>query len=169
MPKDITTTVYTFDELKDEKAKAAARDWLRECVMSDNWWAQVYEMAKRDGVNITGFDLYRKDDCTLEFTDGAFNVANIIKKEHGATCDTYKAAIAYIEAITALPDTGNDEEESRNAQAGDEIEAAFLKALSRAYFKMLRDEAEDMESDAYLDDCLTGNEYTFTATGKRFG
>lgn len=170
MPTQHTITLYEFDELPNEKAKQKARDWWRESSMNDDWYESVYEDAKQAGLKITAFDTYRGDSCDIEFTDGAFNCANTIKAEHGKDCASYKAAIAYITAMDALPDTGSDdaEAESRNAQAGDELETEFLKALSRAYLQMLRDQLEDVQSDAYIDDCLTGNEYTFLVTGKRF-
>lgn len=40
MPYTIETTVYTFDELTDERAKERARDWYREATAGDSYYAE---------------------------------------------------------------------------------------------------------------------------------
>lgn len=169
MPTQHTITLYRFAELPTEKAKQAARDWFRAVCIDDMWYDAVYMDAKNVGADIVSFDCSRSDCCEIVFTNGVFYTANTIKAEHGSTCDTYKAAIAYIEAMAALPDTGGDDEdaESRNAQAGDAIEAKFKAALESAYLKMLRDELEHVNSDEYIEEGICANEYTFFESGKR--
>ena len=42
MPKQIITTVYTFDELSD-KAKEKAREWYREGALDYEWWDYIFD------------------------------------------------------------------------------------------------------------------------------
>jgi hypothetical protein len=57
MPRTISTTVYTFDELTDEKAKERAREWYREASASDfsdfhadSMYDDFQECAERLGI-----------------------------------------------------------------------------------------------------------------------
>lgn len=62
MPQDITTTIYTFDELSDE-AKERARAWYREGGFDYEWWDSTYEDAYRVA-ELMGLDIepQGKDD-----------------------------------------------------------------------------------------------------------
>lgn len=59
MPKQITTTVYTLDELKelgDDNAVEAAREWVREGQCTDrHWYAYTLELWK-DALARIGFE-----------------------------------------------------------------------------------------------------------------
>lgn len=44
MPKQVTKTLFTFDELSDH-AKEKARDWYREGALDFEWWDSVYDSA----------------------------------------------------------------------------------------------------------------------------
>jgi hypothetical protein len=44
--RTIEKTIYKYDELPTEAARAKARDWYRETGMNYDWWDAVYEDAK---------------------------------------------------------------------------------------------------------------------------
>lgn len=168
MPTQHTITLYTFEELPNQKAKDNARDWWRKIAINDDWYRVIEEDAEQVGIKINSFDTDRGNCCNIEFIDGAFNTVNLIKEKHGEECDTYKAALLYEKAKDALPEAKTEDEESRNAEAMDALETEFKKALERSYLKMLREELEYVESEEYIDETLKANEYTFLETGKRF-
>ena len=53
MPKQIVTTVYSFDELSDD-AKEKAREWYRNGALDYEWWDAVYDDAKHN-LKLIGF------------------------------------------------------------------------------------------------------------------
>jgi hypothetical protein len=58
--RQIKTTVYLYDELPTEQAKAKAREWYAERNVDDasQWWETVYVDAEHIG-KILGFDIHR--------------------------------------------------------------------------------------------------------------
>lgn len=57
--RTIEKTIYKYDELPTEAAKAKARDWYRETGMSYDWWDAVYEDAKTilEAIGFTDVDI----------------------------------------------------------------------------------------------------------------
>lgn len=166
MPKVIETTVYTFEELPTEKAKEAARDWLRESEDDQDACDTIKEDASQIGLSLIEGHKHFEGS----FTDGAFNCAVAIKENHGKTCKSYQAAVEYEKEMDALPEqTTNLEEENRNAESIDSIEETFRASLENYYLEMLDDERQYRYSPEYVDETIISNEYTFTETGKRFG
>lgn len=53
--RTVEQTVYKFNELSDA-AKEVARDWWRECEMSEDWWDFVYDDAAQIA-ELMGIDL----------------------------------------------------------------------------------------------------------------
>ncbi len=57
--RTVTKTVYSYNELSD-KAKAKARDWLREAQAQDSdWWDSVYDDAEEIG-KLMGIEMDQK-------------------------------------------------------------------------------------------------------------
>lgn len=164
MPKDITTTVYTFEELND-KAKDKARAWWIDACVNDEWHDSVFDDAKQIGLKIIEFDEYRQT-IDGEFIDGAFNCANELIKYHGEGTKTCKAARKFIVAFDAAPDTDSDESRAGDLDAA---ESDFLQEILQDYLKTLCQELEYQQSDECVDGNIKANEYTFTADGERFG
>lgn len=175
MPKEITTTVYTYQELldmKDSKAIDKAKSWWTEIVFSDNWYESIYEDARQVGLKITEFNLWVQGiPIKGEFIKDADFTAQAIMKDHGKDCDTYKHAVSYwdnvhgINGIERLADSDSENQHYRLELASKE----FLKALLHEYYIALRNESEYLESDENVLECMENNEYTFTKDGKRFG
>jgi len=167
----ITTNVYTFDEL-NEKAKEKAREWVREFVGDYEWWYSIYSDAENIGLRITSFDLDRNRHAEGEFMvfGGAEQVAGLIQKEHGKTCETYKTAEAYNKARAEIEkEYAHLSKEEDYDDAIGLCEEEFLHNLLEDYSILLQNEYEYMYTDEYIDDMIMANEYTFTETGTRFG
>ncbi len=165
--KTIETVAYDFNELSD-KAKEKARQWWRESDYDSGQIAfdDTVEDARNVGLKITELETCRSTSDKGEFIDGAFNCANAIIAQHGEACATYKTAKAFLAALDALPVVNSEEARTDDA---DGAEYEFLRALLKDYRKMSQAQYEEMQSDAYIDETIEANEYTFTAEGKRFG
>lgn len=172
--KTIKTTVYEFDELSDA-AKEKARDWYREHALDYDWWESTYEDAERVGLKITGFDLDRNRHATGKFISGAVECAHKIEKEHGDECETFKTAQAFLKERDEIVSTAERDEngdfvsEYELDEKLDACEEEFLKSILEDYSIILQKEYEYLLSDESVDEMITGNEYTFTETGKRCG
>lgn len=170
--REITTKVYTFDELTD-KAKENARDWYRQGALDDEWWSGVSSDAENVGLKITEFDLGRASYVEAKFLDSAEETAHKIETEHGETCDTFKTAKAYLKKRDELLDTwpkdenGDFENEFQLDVELDILDNDFLDSLQEDYRIILEKEAEYLTSDECIDDNITANGYEFTADGKR--
>ena len=159
--KEITTKVYTYDELSDT-SKDRAKNWYLEGAYDYNWYEFIYDEAKNLGFTIESFDLYRRE-CEIKLHDTPENIARKIVAEHGAVCDTHKTAKAFLLAFDKCPDEYEDTPEYENAR--DE----FIHALAEDYREMLQKESDYIESDEAIKEMMEANEYTFTESGARFG
>lgn len=177
--KTITITVYEFNELSD-KAKEKARDWYRESMSLEYQWAwqQTKEYAEQVGLELENYatDSYnRVIDMNGSFTISALEAMELIFKNHGEACDTFKTALAFEAALDALeelpPETAPDyrEKESRLCTSVDAIESDFLTAILKDYSAILQADFNYRESNEGIDEVIIANEYTFTETGKREG
>lgn len=170
--REITTKIYTFDELSD-KAKEKARDWYREHALDYDWWDHVYDDAERVGLKIEAFDLDREGYVDAEFMASAEETAHKIETEHGETCATFKTAKGYLkkrdELIDAWPkdENGDFENECQLDVELDILDHEFLDSLQEDYRVILEKEMEWLMSDECIDDNMTANGYEFTADGKR--
>jgi hypothetical protein len=162
----IVTEVYTFEELSEE-AKEKAREWWRECDASYmDWWECIGEDAENVGIQIKEFDLYARS-CKISFDEPDEEVMKKIKETHGEECDTYKAAMEFLAAITAIRMRGEDVSEWTLDR--EEAHEAFEGSLMRCYRDMLEREYDYRGSDECVDETILINEYTFTEDGVRFG
>lgn len=179
MRSTITTEIMTFDELPDEKARDKARQWFREAGYGDTDWSDV---IKEDAAQI-GFELVSWEtdawnnvqNVEGRFITSAVTTSELIHENHGKETDTYKTAVWFDDAIDDLPELPNEnsptypEVERRLCEAVDALEGDFLERLEADYKRMLQSELEYRDSNAYIDESILANEYTFTASGKRLG
>jgi len=166
--REITVKLYKFDEL-DDRAKEKARDWYREACAYDNsaWtWETVQEDAKGVGLTIRSLDQHRANSG--HFTTDAGECARAILANHGAKCETYKTAKAFLEKqekLVALLDDRNETD-----AVSDELEEVaedFLNDILEDYRVMLEEEIEYQNSDEQVDESIRANEYEFTEDGRR--
>lgn len=166
MPKQVTVTAYTFDELS-ETAKRKAREWWRESLdmfyLSDATTCD----AEQVGLELPEWRLDGQPTCVVRFKEGPAKSARLILQHHGAECDTAFAAAEYLKEegeVVAMEDAGDTD---GAAEKLEEAKRVFIKALEASYADMLKKEYEYGYSDEAADDGIRANEYLFTEDGRR--
>ena len=168
--KTIKVKVYQFSEL-DEQAKDKAREWARQGVDLSYVWDDVCEDAKNVGLKIISLDQHRPNKGSFERQ--ALYTANMIIKDHGEKCSTYKTAKEFLDSFNKLGDEP-DYDENYSAwkewtEKMEELDEEFLESLLSDYFYNAQKDEEFQFSDEAIDENIEANEYTFTKDGKRFG
>ena len=172
--KTKTYNVYTFDELTDEQKEKAIEN-LRNINVDYDWWDATYYDASEIGLQLESFDLDRNRHATGKFIDGVENVARLIIENYGATCETYKIAVAYQHdrdaLVSKLSDGKNtyvvtEENEIEFDEQCDELDESFLKDLLEDYSINLQNEYKYRMSDESIIETIQANEYEFTENGK---
>ena len=170
MPKTITKTIYTYDELSD-KSKARARAWYREGNDLSSLWDDIREDAKSIGLKIISLDQHRANKG--EFIRSAPECAETILREHGDTCETYKTAKGYLDALQKLgdrpSDTMEDADDNEYEDAREDLDKEFLQSLLSDYFYRLQRDEEYAYSEESVSENILINEYTFDEDGNREG
>lgn len=173
--RTITTTVYLFSELSEQAKKKA----IQECWdynVSHNWWEDIYKDAERIGLKISGFDIDQRGNIQGKLTASLFECCDLIHKEHGEECSTYKIATDYMkqwsDLVTKHSDGINTDKVAEGNEAdfdneADELESDFLKALCTDYLVMLRNEYEHQTSDEAIVETIEANGYEFNEDGTR--
>lgn len=171
MPHTLTKTVkaFKYDELS-EKAKDKARTALWDINVDYEWWDSVYEDAKQIGIQITGFDIGRGQECTGKMLEDCFTVAENIIREHGEHCETYKTAKQYIEEHEKIMRNYANEEcdnglSYEGDQAIDDLDAEFTKSILEDYRIILQEEYEYLTSEEAIEEAIMVNHYDFTEDG----
>ena len=149
------TKVYPFDELsEDAKEKAVAGLW--DINVDHDWWEFTLEDAKNVGIEITEFELDRGSYCRGT-VDDAIDTARVILKEHGNTCETYRTAKDFHDAVA------KDGENTDNYKS---LCSEFEYSLLEDYRIMLQKEYENLTSEETIIETIQVNEYEFTENGK---
>jgi hypothetical protein len=166
--REITTKVYTFDELPD-KVKEKARDWYRQGIDYE-WWDSAYADAENVGIEIQYFDLDRMT-CTGKFIEGAEYTADQILSHHGDLTYTRELAEQFLERRNLIIDEApRDEGGFTDTLALDSalnaLEKEFLRGLLTEYMSLLGKEWEYINSDEAVDRIIIANDYEFTEDGK---
>lgn len=162
--REITVKLYQFEELT-ETAKEKARQWFREGNDGSFEWENVQEDAKGIGLIIESLDQHRANRG--HFERFAEDTAKRITEEHGATCETYKDAKIYLDALKALPRDEDGELSLYDQDKAEEFEKGFLHDLLEDYRVMFESDIEFNNSDEIVDENIIANEYEFTEDGKR--
>ncbi len=172
--KTIEITLYKFNELSEKSQQNAIENNYNINVDHD-WWALTYDEAETVGLKINGFGLDRNKHCNLEFYYSAFEVAELIKEDHGENCNTYKKAVSFLnnwsklvekysngietDIVSVLKEADFDEE-------ADNLEEKFKNSLREDYAQILQDELEYLMSEEAIKEALIANDYDFTEDGK---
>ena len=170
----VTTKVYSFAELS-ESAKENAIKNLSDINVDYEWWEFAYEDAANVGIKITGFDLGRESYCSGDFTLDAEAIANNIIAEHGESCETYKTAKDFLDAVKVIKekfesDVNYDPEYMEYNESDDYEDAVeeFRQFIFEDYRIMLQHEYEYMTSEEAIIETIETNEYEFTEDGKLY-
>ena len=174
--REITTRVFTFDELPLE-----VQDKIIEYWDSPNyaWWESVYEDAERVGVKIMEVDTYRG---TISLNcDYPKDTANGILNQHGEGCDTYILAKSFLDKINPLVEKLERIEDIdyrrgyrkclRVTQGSleedvEDLRSEFIYALGEEYLSLLRREYEQLTSRECIIETIEANECVFTENGE---
>jgi hypothetical protein len=158
--KTKTYKVYKFKEL-DEETKQKAIENLYDINVDYEWWQFIYEDAERIGIKIVEFDVDRNSMCKIELHKDMLEVIELITKNHGDSCDTFKTARQF----KANYDSLNVERENYE-EAYEELEIEFKYAISEDYRIMLQKEYEYLTSEEAIIESIELNDYDFTEDGK---
>ena len=134
--KTKTINVYEYKELSD-KAKERAREWYLNDSFGDSFrFEDTLEDAKNIGLKIESLEDHRR--CEGYFLRSAFDCANMILKEHGETCETYKTAQVFLKAVKEYEvKMDKDSVDLEDDKTIDSIKNDFLRALLEDYRVML--------------------------------
>ena len=161
------TKVYRFDELTEEQ-KDKAIEKLYDINVDFDWWRFTYEDAETIGLKIEGFDLYRGSYCNGKFMESAYDVAMLIKENHGEQCETYKTANDYLITRAELESETSDKEGidfDPDYLDTEDIDNEFLKSLCEDYRIMLQHEYDYQTSREAIIETIDANEYEFDEEG----
>lgn len=156
-----TYKVYKYHELNEEQKEKALQN-LADINVDYDWWDDTFTDAKTVGVEIKEFDIYR-NNIDGDFLYDAYEVAELILKEHGRTADTYKLATSYL----ADYEKARKEYEKTGSEAA--IEALgrdFRHDIFEEYLSILRKEFDYLTSKEAIIETIEANEYDFTKDGK---
>lgn len=186
--KQISVTVYQFDELND-KAKEKAREWYRSCITTDDFQPTVDclmdDVAKLGFHNVDMFWSvgYCQDDHA--YLEGQWRASEcwdydkikeeiqlegflaIAKQFHDLSLLWPEGGIRFhksrVEVIDHGPelDYGGPYEKVMNAFV------SATKELNKWLYHELRDESDHLHSDEQVDEALRSMYYDFTEDGKR--
>lgn len=156
-----TVELYQYSELSDQ-AKEKAREWFLKGAFDYNWYEFIYQDAATIGLKITSFDIYH-GTIDGEWMESPYKVIELIKKNHGEQCETFKTALQYEAEFLKL-----GEDEDGNQIEDENIEDDFKHSLLEDYLIMLRKEVEYIESEEAISEMMIANEYTFLKDGERF-
>lgn len=132
--------VYKFEELEGE-AKDRAMSIIGN--LDYEWWDGIEYDLNTIGMELIEFENYRH--CTLSFKDYPLDTVQLIFKNHGRGCATYKAAEAYL---------------------FDNNVTEFRLALQEDYRVMLDHEYEYLTSEEAIAETCEANEYEFDENGE---
>lgn len=156
--------IYTFEDVQsNEELKSKVLANLSDINTRFDWWAMTFEDAKNIGLEITGFDLYRKSISYGDVLSPSEICANIFR-DHGDDCSTYKLAEKFMDEFTPMFAQYLETEEGEDDLI--ELEEIFFKELRHEYIYILQSELEYLESEEAILEAIEANEYEFTADGK---
>ena len=168
--KTIEINLYKFEELSEE-AQNAALSKNADILTNLNWWEDTYYDAKEtSGLILLGFDIDRDNYCNGKFQFTAIEAAELIVKNHGETCESFKMAKQYVADYYTIQNryaAGIDNEYDIDADS-DGVEENFLNELLGYYLELLKKEFEYLTSDEAIKETLVSNEYDFTAEGEMY-
>lgn len=164
------TKVYPFDELSDTAQDSAVAD-LVDFIMDFEWWYSTYEDAATIGLKITEFDLGRGSFCRGNWTEYPEDAAQLILENHGKSCETYKDAWEFQNAVSVQGSIFMDRDDDKEFIESDQYEELcrkFHQDILEDYRIMLQKEYEYQTSREVIIETIKANEYEFTENGKLY-
>jgi len=140
--RTIETTLYYFDELPKETQRKALDKYV-DINTSYDWWDCIFQDMDYIGINVQHFNLYYKD-ISLR-VEHSLDTASKIMKEYGKDTEFYKVAM--------------------KLATGSISEKAFIDALHRLVFEVLRADEDYLTSDQGIKEYFIDNDVEFTKEG----
>jgi len=171
--RTVRTKIYKFSELS-KAAQQKAIDAHEDINTFYDWWDLMYDDALTVGIEIKGFDCSYREEIEIDFTYDAEDTAKRILEEHGDTCDTYKTAAAFLQAVhvnqVAMALIGNEDDDFWMAKADDneDLRDEFKKDIGKDYLKLLREEFEYRQTSEAIIETLEANDHEFTKEGEPY-
>lgn len=165
----ITLNLYKFSELSEDAKKKAIEKHC-DINVEHEWWDCIQWDAKKViGVEISGFDIYRKS-IDIKFIENADVVAKNIMENFGIDTDIYRRANDYLIEYNKLKEKQTFDEygESEQDDDIDDMEKEFLHVLGEEYLSMLEKDYDWLTSDEAIAETIEINEYDFLENGKRY-
>lgn len=156
MPREITTTVYEFEELTDE-AKEEARDWMRHIVANDPFWVgeirDSYAAAEKVFADL--------DDDVSGIRLWKWINNNVDKKIWDGQGSCPLTGVCFDHCM--LQPLQDFMERPDREMTVDDLRREFESNSTTVYDRELESQMED----EFIDDHIIANEYEFTANGAR--
>ena len=175
--KTIEINLYKFSELS-EQAKKNALNKLSDINIDYDWYQFTFEDCERIGIKIVEFDIYGRYIKGCLIINDLVDICNLIKKEHGEGCETYKTAINYLDQYDKLVAKhskglkGGEQVHEDNYDIFDEELKDLLFELRddilQDYLNILRNEYEYRTSEEAIIETIEANDYDFTEDGKLY-
>lgn len=159
--KTIETQVFEYDEL-DEKAKEKARDWYKDNddmpFLSEFIDEKAHELLTAAGFTVHELRMF----YSLSYSQGDGASFDATLERDGHTYTTRVRGPIYVHEY--MMQFSQDDDEDVPDAIKNELRG-IAKDIARAGYKYIAAE-RDNENVA---EAIRANEYTFTASGKRFG
>jgi len=196
MSRQVTKTIYTFDELSDEAKERAINDWNAEG-LDYQWWDFVYNDAKEIGklmgiqienIYFSGFwsqgdgacfeGYYAHEKGSVKAVKGyapqdreLHRIARDLSKVQRPYFYGLEASVRHQgryshEFCTVINVEDRRDYPADDISAGQEGIAEVLRDLMRWIYRTLEKEYEYQTSEENVSELLRINEYEFTAAGK---
>jgi hypothetical protein len=138
-------------------------------VNSYEWWETTFDDAKEVGLQITSFDIDRRQ-CEGNFIESAEEVCKLILENHGASCGTYQDAEIYKsdlereKRLNLIKNVG--EECPEDFLDTEELDSDFLETLLEDYRLILSQEYSYLTSREAVIQSIEVNNWEFLENGK---
>jgi hypothetical protein len=181
MPREITSLVYTFDEL-DERTQAKVLDNMRNTNVYYEWWDATVENFKAE-MEAVGFyniaNVYFDTDRGSYFAftarvdlDEWMRSQNLEEKYEALfnESDEYATSVEQLgrssfSTVSIEGYSGSDEAENQVAEVQEALQE-FVDDKAHEALKWLREEEIYLTSDECVRENILANEYEFTANGE---
>lgn len=156
-----------FNKLSKRARQKALEDNIYLNV-NHEWWDSTYEDAANIGLEITGFDLDRRQDIDGKFTGELHDSLETILSEHGEKCDTYQVALEFKERFQGERAAARmrDEPDWNEGCNFPDLLEDYEKALLKCYFRMLKEDYDYLTTDEAIIESIEANDYRFSREGE---
>lgn len=160
--KTVSINVYSLEELTGN-AREKAIQWIREG--NYDWSQQVEEDAKKYGVKLESWDIYRKEIQIK--VENPVQTAIAIFEDYSEIAEIYQQARSFMDKRNEIEANPSDDhyEQSQRFEENAEI---FRNHLGKMFLKNLIVEYDYQNTDEYCLDTAKANNWMFDAQGKFF-